>query len=141
MESTSCRRGAAMVFIVIVLLMLIGFIGLAIDWGYTFRTSQQLQTAADAAALAGAEKLFTTHAGARSASGQHASPATGSGTGADRTSARPGGCSGGGTACVGKGRVALQRCRLPAKPQTGLPRHQQALGRAGTGHSPRIDWA
>ena len=61
------HRGTVMIFTVLVLLMLIGFVGLAVDWGYTYRTAQQLQIAADAAALAGAENLFLSHVSARSA--------------------------------------------------------------------------
>ena len=67
MQVIDRHRGTAMIVTVLVLLMLIGFVGLAVDWGYTYRTAQQLQTAADAAALAGAETLFANHASARSA--------------------------------------------------------------------------
>ena len=36
--------------------------------------------------------------------------------------------------------AALKRCRLPAKPAAGLPRHEQTPQRAGSGHSQRHDW-
>src|SRR5687768_14478378 len=59
MRPGPCRnRGAVMVYVVIVLVAFIGFVGLALDWGYVFLTGQQLQNAADAASLAGAQKVF-----------------------------------------------------------------------------------
>lgn len=39
------------------MIIFIGFLGLAVDWLYTVRTAQELQTTADAAALAGAQLL------------------------------------------------------------------------------------
>jgi Flp pilus assembly protein TadG len=61
------RHGGAMVYTVIVLLVLIGFVGLAIDWGYMTWTAQKLQNAADAAALAGAQQVWLSHSNAREA--------------------------------------------------------------------------
>jgi Flp pilus assembly protein TadG len=61
------RRGGAIVYTVIVLLVLIGFVGLAIDWGYMTWTAQKLQNAADAAALAGAQQVWMSHSNAREA--------------------------------------------------------------------------
>src|SRR5688500_20399034 len=61
------RAGGAIVYTVIVLFVLIGFAGLAVDWGYMTWTAQKLQTAADAAALAGAQQVWRSHKGARDA--------------------------------------------------------------------------
>jgi Flp pilus assembly protein TadG len=61
------RRGGSAVYTVIVLLVLIGFVGLAIDWGYMTWTALKLQNAADAAALAGAEQIWLGHTRARDA--------------------------------------------------------------------------
>jgi hypothetical protein len=61
------RRGGSAVYTVIVLLVLIGFTGLAIDWGYMTWTALKLQNAADAAALAGAEQIWIGHSRARDA--------------------------------------------------------------------------
>src|SRR5215212_8189936 len=61
------RRGAALVYTAIVLFVLIGFVGLAIDWGYMTWTAQKLQNAADAAALAGAQQVWWSHLDARAA--------------------------------------------------------------------------
>jgi hypothetical protein len=57
----------AMVYTGIVILVLIGFVGLALDWGYVFWVANGLQTAADSAALAGAQKLKSSQVAARSA--------------------------------------------------------------------------
>src|SRR5687767_15041490 len=68
MSSTSFRRrGGSAVYTVIVLLVLIGFVGLAIDWGYMTWTALKLQNAADSAALAGAGKIWESHSAARDA--------------------------------------------------------------------------
>ena len=61
------RRGGALVYTAIVLFVLIGFVGLAIDWGYMTWTAQKLQNAADAAALAGAQQVWWSHLDARAA--------------------------------------------------------------------------
>ena len=61
------RRGGAIAWVVIVLVMLLGFLGLAVDVGYAYFTGQKLQAAADAAALAGAHQIWDGHAGARAA--------------------------------------------------------------------------
>lgn len=50
-------RGVAVVYMALVMLVLIGVLGLAIDTGYVFLTAHQLQNAADAAALAGADEV------------------------------------------------------------------------------------
>jgi hypothetical protein len=51
------NRGQVLVLVAIALVVIIGFAALAIDIGYFYHTKNQLQGAADAAALAGAEKL------------------------------------------------------------------------------------
>jgi len=51
------RRGTLIVYVAIILPVLLGLIGLASDTGYVYWTAHQLQNAADAAALAGAEHL------------------------------------------------------------------------------------
>jgi hypothetical protein len=51
------RRGAALVWTAIILLLMIGFVGLSLDWGKAAIDAHQLQNAADAAALAGAMKV------------------------------------------------------------------------------------
>src|SRR5262245_41434032 len=59
----ACLRihGVATVYVVVVMLAIIAVLGLAIDTGYVFLTSHQLQNAADSAAMAGAEKVpFST---------------------------------------------------------------------------------
>src|SRR5918993_962799 len=60
-------RGAVLVWTAIVLVVLIGFAGLAIDFGYAYYTGQKLQNAADGAALAGAHQVWYGHQGARDA--------------------------------------------------------------------------
>ena len=47
------ERGAVLVYTAILGLLLIGILGLALDSAYVLTTAQQLQHAADAAALAG----------------------------------------------------------------------------------------
>src|SRR5688572_794414 len=61
------RRGGAIAWVVIVLMVLLGFLGLAVDVGYAYYTGQKLQAAADAAALAGAHQIWEGHGGARDA--------------------------------------------------------------------------
>jgi Flp pilus assembly protein TadG len=57
------ERGLGLVIVAIVIVVLFGFIGLAMDSGYVQSGAQQLQSAADAAALAGANRI---HAEAQS---------------------------------------------------------------------------
>ena len=52
------EKGIAIIFILIAMIALIGFLGLGIDVGYTYIAKGQLQNAADAGALAGAETLY-----------------------------------------------------------------------------------
>lgn len=51
------KKGIALIYIAILIVALIGFLGLVIDIGYMYVAKGQLQNAADAAALAGAAKL------------------------------------------------------------------------------------
>ena len=54
---TGNKRGIALVFVVLLLVVLFAFVGLAIDIGYMYVAKTQLQNAADAGALAGAAVL------------------------------------------------------------------------------------
>jgi hypothetical protein len=51
------RKGAVAVIVAVLLVVLIGFIALAVDVGYIMVTRNELQNVADAAALAGAREL------------------------------------------------------------------------------------
>ena len=51
------ERGQVIVFVVIAFVFLTGMIGIVIDIGYAYKTQRDLQSAADAAALAGAQQL------------------------------------------------------------------------------------
>lgn len=51
------NHGIAVIYIALLLIALLAFVGLAIDIGYMYVAKTQLQNAADAAALAGAAKL------------------------------------------------------------------------------------
>jgi Flp pilus assembly protein TadG len=51
------ERGQVIVFVVLAFVILIGMIGITIDIGYAYKTQRDLQSAADAAALAGAQEL------------------------------------------------------------------------------------
>jgi len=53
------ERGFSLVLVAILVVVLLGFVGMAIDAGHMNTTAQQLQTAADAAALAAAAKLHS----------------------------------------------------------------------------------
>jgi uncharacterized membrane protein len=53
----STRAGVALLLSAIVLAVLIGFVGMAVDLGFFLSTRSQMQTAADLAALAGARDL------------------------------------------------------------------------------------
>jgi Flp pilus assembly protein TadG len=55
--SRRARRGIVLIWMAICGLVLLAFLGLAIDTGWVYLTGRQLQAAADAAALAGAESL------------------------------------------------------------------------------------
>lgn len=57
MSSIKNNRGQILVLVAVSLVVLLGFAALAIDIGYFYHTKNQLQGAADAAALAGASEL------------------------------------------------------------------------------------
>lgn len=57
LASMSNQRGLALVYLALLLVVLCGFLGLAVDLGYMYLAKGQLQNAADAAALAGASRL------------------------------------------------------------------------------------
>lgn len=61
------QRGVVMIVLGVMLVVLIGFAGLAIDLGRTYLVRTELQNAADAAALAGAKQLNQTATGMSSA--------------------------------------------------------------------------
>jgi hypothetical protein len=52
------ERGVALVYLAIALVVLMGMAAVAIDLGYMYASKAQLQTAADAGALAGADRLL-----------------------------------------------------------------------------------
>ncbi|MGB2927369.1 MAG: pilus assembly protein TadG-related protein, partial [Desulfobacterales bacterium] len=52
------QRGASLIVVAIALFFLIGFAALAVDFGYSHVVRNQIQNAADAGALAGANDLF-----------------------------------------------------------------------------------
>src|SRR5919198_979997 len=52
-----CERGQALVLMVLFLVSLVGLVALVLDVGSWFRSQRQLQSAADAGALAGAQAL------------------------------------------------------------------------------------
>jgi len=52
------ERGQALVLVVLCLTVVLGFLGFAVDVGQLFRARQILQTAADAAAIAGAQQVL-----------------------------------------------------------------------------------
>ena len=74
------RRGVTLIWVAIVLVVLVGFLGLAFDWGYAYYTTQKLQNAADAAALAGAQRVWESHAYARDAAMEFSSENEAGGT-------------------------------------------------------------
>jgi Flp pilus assembly protein TadG len=59
-----CESGQALVFVALALLTFVGMAALVIDGGSWYRADRRLQTAADAAALAGAQELPTDQASA-----------------------------------------------------------------------------
>ncbi len=56
-RKSSTRHGVALIWAALIIVVLLGFIGLAVDFAYAFLTANQLQNAADAAALAAADVL------------------------------------------------------------------------------------
>jgi Flp pilus assembly protein TadG len=57
------NRGIAVIYIALLLVALVAFVGLAIDIGYMYVTKTQLQNAADSAALAGASQMKSVGTG------------------------------------------------------------------------------
>ena len=51
------EQGASLIYLAVMLLALVGMVGLALDGGYAYYQYRRMQTAADAAALAGARHL------------------------------------------------------------------------------------
>lgn len=67
MYRQSHPRGIALIWVVVLMLVFAGFVGLAIDTFYTVYTAQQLQVGGDAAALAGAALVRRNQDSARDA--------------------------------------------------------------------------
>lgn len=59
-DHTENNRGIAIVYVALLLVALLAFVGLAIDIGYMYLAKTQLQDAADAAAHAGASNLLAS---------------------------------------------------------------------------------
>jgi len=58
-KQTKGKRGAVAVYVAILLIVFIGFVALAVDIGYVMVVRNQLQNAADAAALAGCNQFYS----------------------------------------------------------------------------------
>ena len=58
-DNIRAQQGIVLPLMVVALLTLVGFMGLALDVAYVYLVRNELQNAADAAALAGAGKLFS----------------------------------------------------------------------------------
>ncbi len=65
MKSLKGKRGVALLWTAVAMLVLVAFIGLAVDFGMMVWTAEQLQIAADGAALAGARWVRTDESLAR----------------------------------------------------------------------------
>jgi hypothetical protein len=61
------RRGITLVYITAIMVVLVGFISLSVDYGRVQMAASQLRTAADGAALAGGQFVKTSHDDAKSA--------------------------------------------------------------------------
>ena len=59
MRRVEHRRGAVIVLVAVALAVLIGVAALSVDGGHLYQSRRKLQTAADAAAEAGAIELFS----------------------------------------------------------------------------------
>ena len=57
MRSTNRQRGAIIVTVALTMLFLLGFMGIALDFGHMFIVKDELQTSMDACALAAAQEL------------------------------------------------------------------------------------
>lgn len=60
-RNSARRRGIAVVWVALMLIVLVGMVGLACDTALVYLTGQQLQNAADAAALAAVRHIRTDH--------------------------------------------------------------------------------
>src|SRR5690348_7572546 len=56
-DRLSDERGQVILFVIIAFIVLTALVGVVVDVGYAYRTQRNLQSAADAAALAGAQEL------------------------------------------------------------------------------------
>ncbi len=74
------RRGTALVWVALLSFILIGLMGLSLDWGKVVFNAGQLQNAADAAALAGAQSVKYSRIKARADANAIASMNTADGT-------------------------------------------------------------
>ena len=72
-HTASRPRGVTLVWAAITMFVLVGFVALAVDFGYAYYTTQKLQNAADAAALAGAQRVWFSHGEARDRAMQYSS--------------------------------------------------------------------
>lgn len=76
-DANNDQSGAALVLIAVLLIMFLGFVALAIDVGHLYVVRNELQNAADAGALAGAQVLYsndgqTINTGANAIAGETA---------------------------------------------------------------------
>lgn len=74
-----CESGQAFVFVAFTLMVLLGMTALVIDGGSWYRAQRHLQTAADAAALAGAQELPTDQSAATTVAIDYGTVRNGSG--------------------------------------------------------------
>lgn len=63
---TTFRRGIALVWVALLMVAFIGFLGLIVDYGWMALVAQRCEVAADSAALAGAQYVRTDDLRARS---------------------------------------------------------------------------
>src|SRR5262245_16657923 len=73
------RRGVALIWATLSMVVLLGIVGLAMDTGYCVLTGTQMQAAADAGALAGARIVPVAPTGARTAAADMAGRNTAAG--------------------------------------------------------------
>ena len=57
MNKRTDQRGQALIQVALMMVVLLGFVALAVDVGYTYGERRRMQNAADAGALAGAREL------------------------------------------------------------------------------------
>jgi Flp pilus assembly protein TadG len=88
MKRLLCERGQATVIVALSLLVLLGFVGFGVDVGLLFHAKRTMQTAADAAAIAGADDEFYAK-GSGSAAAKAAATANGYTDGTNGTTVTP----------------------------------------------------